>query len=79
MEGKNMTTVDTPLEQILKDDILEDVFCEASAIKVQASIYGLNNLGRSYFCTYEEVVKKADDAETQMMQRYGAEVYGKSA
>ena len=77
MDDKIM--MDKSLEQVLKQDILEDVLCEASAMKVYATIYGLSNLGRTYFCTYEEVMKKASDAETQMMQRYGNEIYGKSA
>ena len=73
------TTMNTSLEDVLKHEILGDVLCEASASKVYSTIYGLNNLGRTYFCTYEEVVRKADEAETQMMQRYGAEIYGRNA
>lgn len=74
-----MTTINTSDEQILKEDLVKDIYFEGKAVKVYDSIYGLTNLGRSYFCTVAEVMKKADEAETQMMQKYGNEVYGKSA
>ena len=62
-----MTTVNTSDEKILKEDLVKDIYFEGNAVKVYDKIYGLLNLGRSYFCTYEEVLKKADEAETQVM------------
>lgn len=74
-----MTTINTSDEQILKEDLVKDIYFEGKVVKEYDKIYGLTNIGRSYFCTFEEVMKKADEAETQMMQKYGSEVYGTNA
>lgn len=58
-----MTTVNTSDEKILKEDLVQDIYLEGNAVKVYDKIYGLTNLGRSYFCTYEEVMKKAEEAD----------------
>ena len=62
-----MTTINTSDDKILKEDLVKDIYFEGDAVKVYDKIYGLTNLGRSYFCTFEEVMKKANEAETQMM------------
>ena len=74
-----MTTINTSDEKILKNDILENLFTEESAVKVYKNIYGLNNVGRTFFTSEQEVLDKDNDAQTQMMQKYGAEVYGGNA
>ena len=61
---------------------MQDIFVEedkGKSVKVMKNIYGLTNLGRTFLVSQQEVNSCADKAETQMMQKYGAEVYGKSA
>ena len=62
-----MTTINTSDEKILKNDILENLFTEESAVKVYKNIYGLNNVGRTFFTSEQEVMDKDNDAQTQMM------------
>ena len=62
-----MTTLNTSDEKILKEDLVKDIYFEGKAVKIYDKIYGLTNLGRSYFCTYDEVLKVANEAKTQMM------------
>ena len=57
-----MTTVNTSDEKILKDDILENLVTEESAVKVYKKIYGLNNVGRTFFTSEAEVNKANDEA-----------------
>ena len=53
-----MTTMDKPLDKVLKEDIMEDVILEASAVKVYGKIAGLTCIGRSYFYDKNDVVEK---------------------
>lgn len=67
------TTINTPLEDVLKRDLMLSIYVESDKIA------GLKNLGRTFFIN-ETDIKKADDyAQAQMVQKYGDEVYGKSA
>lgn len=75
------TTMDTGLEDVLKDDIMQDIIVEAGgkAVKVYGKVAGLNCVGRTFFATEAEIADKNKWAQTQMMQKYGAEIYGASA
>ena len=46
-------------------------------MKVYGKVYGLTNLGRTFFYCEDEVLKHEDEADKQMMQKYGAEIYGR--
>ena len=79
------------LDCILKNEILDDCMDslleknfvhesgDGSAVKVYGKLAGLSCIGRTCFTTLEELNAKNEDAQTQMMQKYGAETYGSSA
>jgi hypothetical protein len=54
-----MTTINTSDEKILKDDIMRDICLEETAPKTYKKIYGLSNIGRTFFISALEV-EKAD-------------------
>ena len=71
------TTMDTALEDVLKEDIIPEIFVEEKAVKVYGKLYGLTNLGRTFFTSEWEVYKYKNEADKQMMQKYGTEIYNK--
>lgn len=71
------TTMDTALEDVLKEDIMPEICTEGKGVKVYGKIYGYTNLGRTFLVSEDEVYKSADDADKQMMQKYGKEIYDK--
>lgn len=82
------TTMQTANEDVLKDEILGGVsFNEGKSnsedveqpVKVFKKIGGLINLGRTYFWKGDEIASKLEYVQAQMVQKYGAEIYGKSA
>ena len=78
----NMTTIDKPLEQVLKDDLMQDIYVEAAggkAVKTYGKLAGLQNLGKTYFVNWGDISKALDYAKNQLMQEFGNEVFGKSA
>lgn len=79
----------TTLESVLKDDIMQDI-CVVNEgksasedvekpVKVFKKIGGLTNLGRTYFWCRDELDKKREWVNAQLVQKYGAEIYGASA
>ena len=77
-----MVTVDTPVETVLKEDIMKDVYLEAygdAKVKVYEKIGGLVNLGKTYFWNEKELDDVRLWVNAQMVQKYGAEIYGSSA
>ena len=45
------TTMDSTLESVLRDDLMQDIFVEedkGKSVKVMKNIYGLTNLGRTF-------------------------------
>lgn len=56
------TTMDTELEDVLKEDIIPEIFVEEKAVKVYGKLYGLTNLGRTYFTSEAEVNKANEEA-----------------
>ena len=73
------TTIDKPLEQVLKDDLMPHIYVEDGKLKVYGKLAGLNNLGKTYFVNWADIEKAYDYARTQLMQEFGNEVFGKSA
>lgn len=72
-----MTTINTSDEKILKEDLVKDIYFEGEKpIKVYNKIAQLNNLGRTYFVHTKELMEKKSQADTNMLQKYGAEMYG---
>lgn len=65
------------LDDILKECLMQDL--EIVGEKVYKKIAGLPNLGRTYFCKQSEVNEKKQFAQDQMVQKYGAEMYGLDA
>lgn len=65
------------LDDILKECLMQDL--EIVGEKVYKKIAGLPNLGRTYFCKQSEVNDKKQFAQDQMVQKYGAEMYGINA
>ena len=51
---------------------------EGKAVKVYGKLAGLNCIGRLNFIYGYEITEKAEYANTQLMQKYGDEIYGKS-
>jgi hypothetical protein len=72
-----MTTINTSDEKILKEDLVKDIYFEGEKpIKVYNKIAQLNNLGRTYFVHTKELMEKKSQADANMLQKYGAEMYG---
>ena len=63
----NTTTMDTALEDVLKEDIMTSLFSEGKSVKVYGKIYGLTNLGRTFLVSEDEVLKRDNEASKQMM------------
>lgn len=55
-------------------DIVEEA--DGKKSKVYPKIAKLTNLGRTYFVNTSEIVKKNKEAQTNMVQKYGADIYG---
>ena len=51
---------------------------EGKAVKVYGKLAGLTCIGRLNFIYGNEISEKTEYANTQLMQKYGNEVYGKS-
>lgn len=79
----NRTTMNTTLEDVLKEDIMSEIYVEAGddgkAVKVFGKIAGLPNLGRTFFKSNNEIIEKHEWAWAQIMQKYGNEICGGSA
>ena len=75
------TTMDSTLESVLKDDLMQDISIESDgkAVKVYGKLAGLTNLGKTYFVNWDEINKAYEYARSQLMQQFGDEVFGKSA
>lgn len=58
----NTTTMDTALEDVLKEDIMTSLFSEGKSVKVYGKIYGLTNLGRTFLVSEDEVLKRDNEA-----------------
>lgn len=58
----NITTMDTALEDVLKEDIMTSLFSEGKSVKVYGKIYGLTNLGRTFLVSEDEVLKRDNEA-----------------
>ena len=60
---------------------MQDIQLEAggSAVKVYGKLAGLTNLGKTYFVNWGEIDKANQYARSQIMQKYGNEVFGSSA
>ena len=72
----------TTLESVLKDDIMQDIYVESNdvpAVPTPKQIGGLMNLGKTFIWSESELEEKRKYAEAQMVQKYGAEIYGVSA
>lgn len=56
----NRTTMNTPLEEVLKDDFMQEIFVETDdgkAVKTYGKLAGLTNLGKTYFINWNEINK----------------------
>ena len=78
------TTMDSTLESVLKDDLMRDIYLEATEqaeqpVKVYSKIAGLPNLGRTFFVNNSEIIEKHTWAWAQVMQKYGSEICGSDA
>ena len=63
-----MTTIDTSDEQVLKEDLMRDIFLEDDApVKVFKKIGGLTNLGKTFFYCEREIGEKEQYAQAQML------------
>ena len=51
---------------------------EGKAVKVYGKLAGLNCIGRLNFVYGNEISEKVEYVNTQLMQKYGDEIYGKS-
>ena len=58
----NTTTMNTALEDVLKEDIMTSLFSEGKSVKVYGKIYGLTNLGRTFLVSEDEVLKRDNEA-----------------
>lgn len=80
MKANDVTkiTINTPEEDILKSDIMQVVAEEVKdkPTKVYKKIGGLINLGRTYFVNTKELDDKQKFAEANLVQKYGADIYG---
>lgn len=56
------TTMNTTLEDVLKEDIMTSLFSEGKSVKVYGKIYGLTNLGRTFLVSEDEVLKRDNEA-----------------
>lgn len=87
----NTTTIHTSEEDILKESLLDGIDLngllltegsektpEGKAVKVYGKLAGLNCIGRLNFIYGNEISEKVEYANTQLMQKYGNEIYGKS-
>ena len=87
MKAKNeITIMSTPVEEVLKADIMRDIYLEADAkpakvppVPTPKQIGGLTNLGKTFIWSEGELEEKRKYAEAQMVQKYGGEIYGGSA
>lgn len=74
---------DEVLRNIISEGIDKEIVLEADkqpkAVKVFKTIGGLTNLGRTFFWNQNELNEKRKWVEAQMVQKYGAEIYGISA
>lgn len=68
------------IDEAIKEELLGKIMNEGNdkpkESKVYPQISGLPNLGRTYFVSKAEVDEKNRYAQTQMAQKYGAEIYG---
>ena len=84
-------TIQTSNEEILKESLLDGIDMnellviegsgktpEGKAVKVYGKLAGLNCIGRLNFVYGNEISEKVEYANTQLMQKYGDEIYGKS-
>lgn len=87
MKAKNeITIMSTPVEEVLKADIMQGIYFEADAKPAKVppaptpkQIGGLTNLGKTFIWSESELEEKRKYTEAQMVQKYGAEIYGVSA
>lgn len=82
MKASDNITMQTTLESVLKDDIMQDIYVESNdvpAVPTPKQIGGLMNLGKTFIWSESELEEKRKYAEAQMVQKYGAEIYGVSA
>lgn len=86
MKAKNAITVMSTPEDVLKADIMRGIYLEEDAKPAKVppaptpkQIGGLTNLGKTFIWSEAELEDKRKYAEAQMVQKYGAEIYGVSA
>lgn len=86
MKAKNAITVMSTPEDVLKADIMRGIYLEADAKPAKVppaptpkQIGGLTNLGKTFIWSEGELEEKRKYTEAQMVQKYGAEIYGVSA
>lgn len=62
----NTTTMDTALEDVLKEDIISGLYEEADekAVKTYGKLAGLTNLGKTFFINWGEINKAYEYART---------------
>ena len=79
----NRTTMNTTIEDVLKEGIMSGIYVEADddgkAVKVYGELAGLPNVGRTFFATNNEILEKHKLAWAQIMQKYGKEICGSDA
>jgi len=83
---RSKITFESSEDDILKELVSEGIDGEVVVeddkqlpVKVFKTIGGLTNLGRTYFWEIDELQDKRKWVEAQMVQKYGAEIYGTSA
>ena len=86
MKAKNVITVMSTPEDVLKADIMQDIYFEADTKPAKVppaptpkQIGGLTNLGKTFIWSEGELEEKRKYTEAQMVQKYGAEIYGVSS
>ena len=57
-------TMDTSIDDVLKKDIMPEIYIEDKAVKVYGKLAGLTNLGKTFFVNWGEINKAYQYART---------------
>ena len=70
MKASDNITMQTTLESVLKDDIMQDIYVESNdvpAVAAPKQIGGLTNLGKTFIWSEAELEDKRKYTEAQMV------------